>query len=216
MSHSTISYESIAESMGSSVPSAMVPYPAPAADLESEPFEDPASPVASDFNSVVPSFNFDLLSDRVSPTVSAASDDEPLGSPDTTDYYGGSEFSKDDPSEDGSIGASSDDGKTAAAPPVPLPPPSPLSLLSSYLPIPSPAHSGPSRRRSRPSLPPDAPHSSSPPYKRCRVSPTPTLPAARELAVIALALPSVTIELLPHRKRFTAIESDMSLCGVYF
>ncbi|GJW09893.1 hypothetical protein Tco_1575720 [Tanacetum coccineum] len=62
----------------------MVPYPVPAADLESEPFEDSASPVASDFNSVVPSFNFDLLSDRVSPTVSAASDDEPLGSPDTT------------------------------------------------------------------------------------------------------------------------------------
>ncbi|GJT89174.1 hypothetical protein Tco_1070891 [Tanacetum coccineum] len=65
MSHSTISYESIAKSMGSSV-AYTLPY-----------------------------------------TGSLDPDDEPLGSLYIVDYYLGSEFLKDDPSEDGSIDASS-------------------------------------------------------------------------------------------------------------
>ncbi|GJT97251.1 hypothetical protein Tco_1092769 [Tanacetum coccineum] len=100
MSHSTISYESITESMGSFVASAMVPYPASAAGSESEPFEDLTSSVVSDSDSVEPSFNSEPFSDRDSPAISAASDpdDEPLGSPDTAEYFRGSEFSEDDPS----------------------------------------------------------------------------------------------------------------------
>ncbi|GKB29022.1 hypothetical protein Tco_0868423 [Tanacetum coccineum] len=38
-----------------------------------------------------------------------------------------------------------------------------------------------------------------------RVSPTPALPAVGELAVIAPALPSVSIELLPPRKRTVSV-----------
>ncbi|GJS64883.1 hypothetical protein Tco_0679447 [Tanacetum coccineum] len=158
MSCSTISYESIAESMGSSIASAMVPYPAPNDDSESEPFEDPASPgLLSDYFDILSYFNsVDRLGRGVSPTVSVASDpdDEPLGSPDTTDYYGG---------------------------------------------------------RSRSSSPLNSPHSLSPHHKRCRVSPTPSLPTAGELAVIEPALPSMPIKLLPPRKRFTTIERIKTL-----
>ncbi|GJT83521.1 hypothetical protein Tco_1057863 [Tanacetum coccineum] len=73
MSRCTISYESLAKSMGSFVASAIIPYSAP------------------------------LFSDRVSPAISIAldSDDEPLGSPDIACYYGGFGFSEDDPLEDG-------------------------------------------------------------------------------------------------------------------
>ncbi|GKB77303.1 hypothetical protein Tco_0944198 [Tanacetum coccineum] len=110
MSHSTISYdslsESLAESMGSSVASTIVPNHAPVAS-DFEPFEAPASPVSFDSDSVEPSFNSKPFSDYASPSISATTDldNEPLGLPDTADYYGGSEFSEDDPSEDGSIDA---------------------------------------------------------------------------------------------------------------
>ncbi|GKB35299.1 putative reverse transcriptase domain-containing protein [Tanacetum coccineum] len=68
-----------------------------------------------------------------------------------------------------------------------------------YLPLPSPAHSGPSymRPRSSPSS------SAGPPPKRCRVSPTP--------ASQAPALHSVSIELLPPHKRFTTLERIKTL-----
>ncbi|GJR23277.1 hypothetical protein Tco_0971804 [Tanacetum coccineum] len=61
MYRSTISYESLAESLadsiGSSVLFVALPYLAPAIDLESEPFEDPKSPVASDHDFVDPLFD---------------------------------------------------------------------------------------------------------------------------------------------------------------
>ncbi|GKD20670.1 hypothetical protein Tco_1222373, partial [Tanacetum coccineum] len=135
--------------------------------------------------------------DCVSPAVSAAldPDHEPLGSPDTTDYYRGYEFLRNTPH------------KTT------------LLILRLFHhhhhlyyhhyhhpPIQSPARSGPSYRRSRSSSPSNSPHSLSPHHKRYRVSPTPALPIAGELAVIASALPSVPIELLPPHKRFTTIE----------
>ncbi|GKC23294.1 hypothetical protein Tco_1025444 [Tanacetum coccineum] len=69
-----------------------------------------------------------------------------------------------------------------AAPLVPSPPPSLLSPLLSTL------------------------YRYNPPLCHKPVSPTPALPIAGELAVIASALPSVPIELLPPHKRFTTIE----------
>ncbi|GJS64881.1 hypothetical protein Tco_0679445 [Tanacetum coccineum] len=139
MSCSTISYESIAESMGSSIASAMVPYPAPNDDSESEPFEDPASPVASDFDYAEPYFNSEPFLDCVSPTVSVASDpdDEPLGSPDTTDYYGGRRETVQGtrktvrPQSNLSPSTLALIADWTAAPLVPSPPPSLLSPLSS-------------------------------------------------------------------------------------
>ncbi|GKB52376.1 hypothetical protein Tco_1339144 [Tanacetum coccineum] len=206
MSHSTISYESLAESlaesMGSSVASAIVPNHAQVAS-DSEPFEAPASPVSFDSDSVEPSFNSKPFSDYASPSISAATDpdNEPLGSPDIADYYGGSEFSEDDPSEDGSIDASSGTDESPPAqdtpdiaiesPPMVRPkPPLPLPILARIddwiaslpsLPPPSPARSGPSYRRPR-----SSPSSSvGPPPKRCRVSLAPALPV--------LALPAMPI-----------------------
>ncbi|GJZ41285.1 hypothetical protein Tco_0588171 [Tanacetum coccineum] len=70
MSRSTISYESLAESLaesvGSLVASAIVPDHAPVA-FNFEPFEAPASPVASDSESVEPYFNSEPFSghDRI-------------------------------------------------------------------------------------------------------------------------------------------------------
>ncbi|GKE35586.1 hypothetical protein Tco_1454908 [Tanacetum coccineum] len=103
--------------MGSSVSSAALPYLAPAIDSKSEPFEDPESPVASDYDSVEPLFDSEPFVDYASPAISAASDpdDELLGSPDTADYYGGSESYKDDPSKVGSTDAASDTDE----PPIP-------------------------------------------------------------------------------------------------
>nr|GEZ39537.1 hypothetical protein [Tanacetum cinerariifolium] len=92
MSHSTISSEFVAtESIRSSIVSIVLPYLAPVIDSDSKPFEALASLVASDSDSVEPSFNSESLSDRVSPVISVASDpdDEPLGSPDTVNYYRG-------------------------------------------------------------------------------------------------------------------------------
>ncbi|GJX99734.1 hypothetical protein Tco_0356753 [Tanacetum coccineum] len=76
--------------------------------------ESPISPMVSDSNFAEPSLNSKPLSGRDTPVGSATSDpdDEPLGSPDTADYYGGSEFSKDDPSEDDSVDALSDSART--------------------------------------------------------------------------------------------------------
>nr|GEU51617.1 retrotransposon protein, putative, Ty3-gypsy subclass [Tanacetum cinerariifolium] len=75
-----------------------------------EPFEDLESHVASDHDSFKPSFDSKPFVDLASPAIYAASnlDDEPLGSSDTAEYYEGSEFFKDDPSEDGSTNAASD------------------------------------------------------------------------------------------------------------
>ncbi|GKB35298.1 hypothetical protein Tco_0880240 [Tanacetum coccineum] len=108
MSRPTISYGSLAkslvESIRSSTASAIAPYHAPTAS-DSEPFEAPASPIASDSDSIEPSFNSDPFSGRDTPVRSVAldHDDEPLGSPDTINYYGGLEYSEDDPSEDDSV-----------------------------------------------------------------------------------------------------------------
>ncbi|GJW16312.1 hypothetical protein Tco_0020445 [Tanacetum coccineum] len=122
MSASTISFKSLAESIGSFVTPAIVPYPALVVDLESEPFEDPVLPVASDSDPVELSYNSKPFSDRVSPAVFAASnlDDELLGSFDNADYYGGYEFYEDDPSEDDPIDASSgiDESSPARAAPI--------------------------------------------------------------------------------------------------
>nr|GEU45668.1 putative reverse transcriptase domain-containing protein [Tanacetum cinerariifolium] len=92
-------------SIGSFVSSAALPYLAPTIDAVSKPFKDPKSPVASDHDSVEPLFDLEPFVDHASRAISAATDpdDEPLGSLDTTGYYGGSEFSKDDPSEDNSV-----------------------------------------------------------------------------------------------------------------
>ncbi|GJV93501.1 hypothetical protein Tco_1541314 [Tanacetum coccineum] len=85
---STISSDSMAESVGSSASHMIVAPPVGAPvialvmDSESEPFEDPP--------------NSESFEDRASPTVTADSEigAEPLGSPDTSDYYGGSKFSE--------------------------------------------------------------------------------------------------------------------------
>nr|GEZ23310.1 hypothetical protein [Tanacetum cinerariifolium]GEZ31827.1 hypothetical protein [Tanacetum cinerariifolium] len=89
MSRSTISYESLAESMGSSVASAIVPDHAPNVDSESEPMEAPALPVVSDFDSFEPSLNSKPFLRRDTLVRSAAldPDDEPLGSPDTAEFW---------------------------------------------------------------------------------------------------------------------------------
>ncbi|GJX07738.1 hypothetical protein Tco_0195670, partial [Tanacetum coccineum] len=99
MYDSTISSESLAESTRSSLLPALLLHPAPVVDSNSEHFEDPASPVVSDSDSFVATLNSEPFEDCVSQAVSVASnpDDEPLGSPDTSDYYEGSEFSKEDP-----------------------------------------------------------------------------------------------------------------------
>nr|GFC32123.1 hypothetical protein [Tanacetum cinerariifolium] len=99
---------------------AILPYLAPVAS-DSETSEAPVLLVVSDFASVDPSFNLKLFSDRVSPTTDP--DDEPLDSSDTADYYGGSEFSEDDPSEDDPIHASSsiDESLPAQAAPTIVP-----------------------------------------------------------------------------------------------
>nr|GEZ24731.1 hypothetical protein [Tanacetum cinerariifolium] len=110
MSHSTLSSESVAtESIRSSVAYAVLPYPAPIIDSDSELTEAPASHVILDSDSNDPSFNSKPFSGRDTPVGSAASDpdDRPLGSSGTADYYRGSEFFEDDPSEAGSIDATS-------------------------------------------------------------------------------------------------------------
>ncbi|GKB49344.1 hypothetical protein Tco_0900097 [Tanacetum coccineum] len=198
MSASTISFKSLAESIRSFVTHAIIPHPALVVDLEFEPFEDPISPVASDSDSVEPSYNSKLFSDRVSPAVFAASnpDDEPLGSPDNADYYGGYEFYEDDPSEDDPINALSgiDESSSAQAAlvialedprktirPQSTLPPSTLALIVDWAaasPVPSPPPSPlsplpsplPSPGRSGPSRrrPRTSPSSSvGPPPKRC-------------------------------------------------
>ncbi|GKB92138.1 hypothetical protein Tco_0964410 [Tanacetum coccineum] len=85
---SIISSDSMAESVGSSASHMIVALPvgspviALVMDFESDPFKDP--PYSKPFE------------DRASPTVTADSEigAEPLASPDTSDYYGGSEFSE--------------------------------------------------------------------------------------------------------------------------
>ncbi|GJX76795.1 hypothetical protein Tco_0323606 [Tanacetum coccineum] len=142
------------------------------------PFEALASLVVSDSDSVEPSFNLEPFSDRVSPATDP--DDELLGLSDTADYYGGSEFSKDDPSKDGPIDASSSTNESL------------------------PAQAAPAFA---PKWPYSSPSSSvAPPPTTCRVLPTPALPAAAKLAVMAQALHFVPIELLPPRKRLVAME----------
>ncbi|GKD12461.1 putative reverse transcriptase domain-containing protein [Tanacetum coccineum] len=175
MSRSTISYESLAQ-------------------------KAPASPVVSDSDSVEPSLNSEPFSGHDTSVGSAASDpdNEPLGSLGTTGHFGGSEFSKDDPSKHGSIDAMSVHGPRKTVRPRPPLPPSILARIEdwivAYLSSPqlSSPRLGPSRRRPR-----SSPSSSlGPPPKRGRVSPAPASPAP--------ALHSVPIELLPPRKSFTA------------
>ncbi|GKE59628.1 hypothetical protein Tco_1498813 [Tanacetum coccineum] len=202
MSRSTISYESLAESLadniGSSVSSVALPYLAPAIDSESEPFEDPKSPVASDHDFVEPLFDSELFIDHVSPTISAAldPDDEPLAqaapaiAPESTPVLS-------PPIAPYRPGKTVQGPRKTVRPQPPLPP-SILARVDNWIaaypssPPPSPAHSGPSRKRPR-----SSPSSSagSPP-KRCRESPAPASPT----------LHSVPVELLPPRKRFTTSE----------
>nr|GEW43590.1 hypothetical protein [Tanacetum cinerariifolium] len=120
MSYSTISSKSLAESTGS-LPLPVVLHPAPVVDSESEPFEDLASPVISDSDSFVNPLNSEPFEDRVSPDVSVEfdSDVEPLGSPATYDYYGGFEFSKEDPLEEDSLNASTETDESPSAQAVP-------------------------------------------------------------------------------------------------
>ncbi|GKG57958.1 hypothetical protein Tco_0589569, partial [Tanacetum coccineum] len=81
------------------------------------PFEEPESLVASNHDSVEPSLDSESFVDHASPAIYVASypDDEPLGSPDTADYFGGSEFSEDEPSKDDPIDAAS----ATVEPPIP-------------------------------------------------------------------------------------------------
>ncbi|GJV12250.1 hypothetical protein Tco_1353791 [Tanacetum coccineum] len=84
MSRSTIPSKSLVESIRSYVSTTRVHDPALVIDLKSEPFKDPTS-----------SIDYATLDLEV----------EPLGSPATFDYYGGSEFFEegplgDDPSDD--------------------------------------------------------------------------------------------------------------------
>ncbi|GKA88844.1 putative reverse transcriptase domain-containing protein [Tanacetum coccineum] len=183
MSYSTISSDSVAtESIGSFVASVVLPYPAPVIDSDSEPIEAPASLMISDFDSVDPSLNSKPFLGRDTPVGSAIlnPDDEPLGLPDTGDYYGGFDFSEDEPSEASSIDASSGTDESLPAQVAPaIAPESPPAL-------------------------PHSPSSSSAgaPPKRCRVSPAPALPTPARLVV--------PIELLPPHKSFEAIEELIS------
>ncbi|GJY45983.1 hypothetical protein Tco_0435046 [Tanacetum coccineum] len=182
MSISTISSDSMAESVRSSASHGIAapPVGAPAivlvVDFESEPFEDPPTTVT----------DFEPFEDPALPVVTADSELEAelLGSPATFDYYDGLEAHR-----------------IVTAPPSPSPPPSPLSPLPSSSLLLSPAHFRPFRKRSRPS-----PSSSAgPSRKRCR-SPSPAALTSAELALVAPALPSIPIDLLPPHKRFDAIE----------
>ncbi|GJS59769.1 hypothetical protein Tco_0654553 [Tanacetum coccineum] len=176
--------------------------------------------------------NSDPFEDRASPVVTADLEIRagPLGSPDTSNYYGGFEFSEEDPSGDDSSNASAGtnesppaqsvpvsdpqsppalsapiapyrDRVTATTPPSPSPVPSPLSPLSSSSSPPSPARSEPSCKRSRPS-----PSPSAGPSRKRRRSPSPAALTSAELALAAPALPAIRIDLLPPRKRFGAIK----------
>ncbi|GJV23725.1 hypothetical protein Tco_1376420 [Tanacetum coccineum] len=236
MSHSTISYESLSESMGSSVASAMVPDHAPDVDSESEPIEAPASPMVSNSNFVEPSLNSKPFSgcDTLVGSASSDPDDEPLGSPDTTDYFGGSEFSEDDPSEDYSIDAPSgtDESLLAqAAPVIALESPPVLSPpIAPYRP--RKIVQGPRKTvQPQPPLPPSilarindwiAAYLSSPPPSPARSGPSRMRPQSspssssgpppkRCRVSLAPASPAPTLhyvptELLPPRKRFIALE----------
>nr|GFB51807.1 hypothetical protein [Tanacetum cinerariifolium]GFB54499.1 hypothetical protein [Tanacetum cinerariifolium] len=118
------------ESIKSSVASAILPYHVPVAS-DSKPMEAPTSLMIFDFEYVEPSLKLEPFSGCNTPVGFAVidPDDELLGSPDTADYYGGSEFSKDELSEDGSIDASSrtDESLPAQAAPA-IAPESPPAL----------------------------------------------------------------------------------------
>ncbi|GKE25660.1 hypothetical protein Tco_1441044 [Tanacetum coccineum] len=166
--------------------------------------------------------------DRVSPIASTTSDsnDEPYGTPYTSDYFGRSDVDSDpeefseDPSEDDPTDASSrTDEPPAQIVPAPQTSPlfnqdmtiarrvvtSPTLPPSSSSPLPSslssPARSGPSRKRSRP-LPSPSTRLS---RKRCW-SPIPAALTAIELSLVAALLPSIPIELLMPRNRFGAMD----------
>ncbi|GJV59447.1 hypothetical protein Tco_1465547, partial [Tanacetum coccineum] len=85
-------------------------------DSESKRFKDPASLVVFYLDSFENPTNSKPFKDHVSQAVSAAfdSDMEPLGSHATSDYYGGSKFSEEDPLEDDSSNFSA---KTDESPP---------------------------------------------------------------------------------------------------
>ncbi|GKE06060.1 hypothetical protein Tco_1398078 [Tanacetum coccineum] len=216
---STISSKSLADSTRSSLLPALLLHLASVVDSDSEHFEDPTSPVVSDSDSFVASLNSEPFEDCVSQAVFAASnpDDEPLGSSDTSDYYEGSKFSKEDPSRDDSIDAFVGTDESLPAQAVPISAPQSPSTLSAPIahyrrrrtmqgpmkmvrpqPTLSPSTlaliTEPSRKRSRPS----SSSSAGPPHKRCRVSPTPTL--------LAPTLPFIPMELPPPRKRFCVVE----------
>ncbi|GJV49327.1 hypothetical protein Tco_1439539 [Tanacetum coccineum] len=239
MSRSTISYESLAESladsMGSFVSSVALPYFVPTIDSESEPFEEHELPVASDYDSVEPSLDSDPFVDHASPAISAVSDpdDEPLGSPNTADYYRGSEFSEDDPSEDVSTDAALD---TDEPPILPLPAfypqtspifPAPVILPGKEPPVRTPFRTFSLRTRTiqtpRKSVRPQPPlplpilarvdawiaaYPSSPPPLPAHLGPShPASPPAASAPV----LPATPVKMLPPRKRFTTLERTETL-----
>ncbi|GKA93330.1 hypothetical protein Tco_0815316 [Tanacetum coccineum] len=161
-------------------------------------------------------------------------DDEPLGSPDTTDYFGGSEFFEDDPSEDCSIDAPSgtDESLLAqAAPAIAFESPPVLSPpIAPYRPrkiVQGPRKTVQPQTPLPPSIlvriddwiaaylssPPPSPARSGPSRMRPRSSPLSSSgpPPKRSRVSLAPALPSsalhyVPTKLLPPRKRFTALE----------
>ncbi|GJS40945.1 putative reverse transcriptase domain-containing protein [Tanacetum coccineum] len=150
---------------------------------ESEPFKEPESPVTSDHDSIEPSFDSEPFIDHASLAISAASNpnDEPLGSPDTAGYYGGSEFSEDNPSEDGYTDAASNTDEQ------PIPP------LPTFYPQTSPIF---------PAL--VIPPGQEPPVRTLITS-----QEYKELLAPASPAPSlhfVSVELLPPCKRFTTSE----------
>nr|GEU74817.1 hypothetical protein [Tanacetum cinerariifolium] len=181
----------------------------------SEPFEDRVSPIAS---------------------AALDSDDEPHDSPTTSDYFGESETSPISSAPVAQLGHESHVAlymtlgarivgelrktvrprpslplateaaitRRIVAPSSPSLPPSPSSPLPS--PFPSPAHSGPPRKRFHPS-----PSSSiRPSQKRC-MSPPLTAPAPAELPLTPATSSSIPIELLLPSKRFGAMERITTL-----
>nr|GEY07840.1 hypothetical protein [Tanacetum cinerariifolium] len=160
MSRSTISFESLDESIESFIAHAIVPHPAPVVDSDSEPFEDPASPVVSDSNSFVASLNSEPFEDHVSPT-------DPLGD-DSIDAFAGTNESPPaqvvhvSPQSPSALSApiapyrcrETVQGLRKTVRPQPTLPPSTLALIADWVTTPpalSPPSYSPSPARSRPS-----------------------------------------------------------------
>ncbi|GJR35636.1 reverse transcriptase domain-containing protein [Tanacetum coccineum] len=132
------------------------------------------------------------------------SEPEPLEEPEsplTADYYGGLEFSKDDPLEDDSTDIAS--GASCA---YPIQDSLPRDMYSLDV---EEVSSTPTSSTTTYSCTPrsSSPSSIGPPPKRCRVSPNPASPPAASAPV----LPAIPVEMLPPRKRFIVSERIKTL-----